>query len=198
MSAEYVNRRDDRYYLFEGRTKTGKPKYFCSKKSSSPSGRPIDEMPEGYEWRENPETATVSVRKSHPTQIIDSERQMLDEAIRNRAGFEAFVIDLTQDSLVVYLPDRDPDDILHAFARLGGLGMRQAASLKSHLMKSSTYCAMMRFTLIDPDMRLFAAERWCFRGSIDHWIYLKGNSPLPQLIDEYVDHLGQDSFFELM
>ncbi len=32
MSIEYVNRRGDKYYLLQGKTKTGKPKYYVSRK----------------------------------------------------------------------------------------------------------------------------------------------------------------------
>ena len=32
MPATYINRKEDIYYLHKGKTKTGKPKYFFSKK----------------------------------------------------------------------------------------------------------------------------------------------------------------------
>lgn len=60
-SVEYVNRMEVRYFLHVGKTKTGKPKYFCSRKAPA---APLEEMPEGYEWWENPEQGNVSVRKS--------------------------------------------------------------------------------------------------------------------------------------
>jgi hypothetical protein len=31
MTIEHVNRRGDRYYVLQGKTKTGKPKFYCSK-----------------------------------------------------------------------------------------------------------------------------------------------------------------------
>ena len=52
---------------------------------------------------------------------------------------------------------------------------------------------------MDPAERLFAAERWCFRGSIDDWIPMIGRAaPLPDMVRTYVQHLGKDSFYDLM
>jgi hypothetical protein len=54
----YTNRRDDRYYLHTGRTKTGKPRYFVAK---NPGEGRLDTMPEGYELTESI-NGVVSVR----------------------------------------------------------------------------------------------------------------------------------------
>ena len=58
MGLEYVNRCGDRYYLLQGKTKTGKPKYYVSRKCN---GEPVDKMPEGFEFYEHPEQGLVSV-----------------------------------------------------------------------------------------------------------------------------------------
>jgi hypothetical protein len=60
------------------------------------------------------------------------------------------------------------------------------------------YSPLMRFTLTDPDERLFCLERWCFLGSIDNWFPLTGPTPLSILIEKYVKHLGQETFYELV
>ena len=62
MGLEYVNRRGDRYYILQGVTKTGKPKYYCSRK---PKGVPVEELPDDFEVYENPGTKMVSVRKTN-------------------------------------------------------------------------------------------------------------------------------------
>jgi hypothetical protein len=70
---------------------------------------------------------------------------------------------------------------------------------KPNVVESTgTYSTMLRFTLVDAGRRLFDAERWCFRGSIDDWIEPGGPKPLDALLKTYVPHLGQESFFELM
>jgi hypothetical protein len=57
---------------------------------------------------------------------------------------------------------------------------------------------MLRFTLVDEEKRLFDAERWCFRGSIDTWISLAGPRPLETHARKYLPHLNRESFFELI
>ena len=56
MSVEYVNRKDDTYFLQVRKTKTGKPNYYFGRKLT---GIPVDELPEGYEIYENPKDGQV-------------------------------------------------------------------------------------------------------------------------------------------
>jgi hypothetical protein len=51
MEIEYINRRGKKHYLHEGKSKTGKPKYFFSLKSE---GTLVKTIPEGYEIYEHP------------------------------------------------------------------------------------------------------------------------------------------------
>ena len=55
----------------------------------------------------------------------------------------------------------------------------------------------MRFELLDAEQRLFHVERWCFRSSHDGWIHLAGPASLSDLVERYVEHLGEESFYEL-
>jgi hypothetical protein len=56
MGIEYVNRRGETYYLLQGKTKTGKPKYYVSR---NPDGIRVGEMPQGYELYEHLRQGTV-------------------------------------------------------------------------------------------------------------------------------------------
>jgi hypothetical protein len=59
------------------------------------------------------------------------------------------------------------------------------------------YQAILRFLLVDPERRLFAPERYCFRGSVDDWIPIGPPATIEKLVARYGKHLGKDSFFEL-
>jgi hypothetical protein len=155
-------------------------------------------MPAGYEWRESPQNATVSVRKQPSTRIAPLEREMLTDGIRKLAGLETFLIDIVKDSLVVYLPDRDPQGAEDLISMLTGDAARGSGHLKEWVQANTTYNAMMQFTLVDPEERLFAVDRWCFLGSIDKWVLVSGPAPLADQIRTFVPHLGKDSFFEIM
>jgi hypothetical protein len=69
---------------------------------------------------------------------------------------------------------------------------------KDSLIQTSNYTKMMRFELVNPDERVFVVQRWCFRGSVDDWIWVGGPAPLADLVRQYGQHLGKESFYELM
>ena len=64
-------------------------------------------------------------------------------------------------------------------------------------MPMASYMAMLRFTLIDRKTRVFVAERFCFRGSVDDWIPIAGPGTLAAHVRRFVKHLGRESFYEL-
>lgn len=192
MPVEYTNRKGDVYYLHEGRTPTGKPKFFFSK---NPEGAAASALPCGYEVYETPEYGLVYVRKAKPAVITPLEREVVCDAIRRRSTVQHFIVDIQKDSLVVYLPALDERE-LRPFISEQIYGSRAQAAMEG-IMKGSPYTKMMRFELVDRDKRLFHVCRWCFSGGIDDWIFLDGPAPLGKLADKYVRHLGQESFFEL-
>jgi hypothetical protein len=188
---EYVNRLGETYYLLQGTTKTGKPKYYVSRKTK---GTPADKMPEGFEFYENPERGLVSLRKIRPSPILPIERQTIEREAR-RAGIEYFLVDVQEESLVVYTPGNDPAETVNALSKMLG---PFAGLQRDWIAQRGYYMPMFRFTLVDEKRRLFAAERWCYRGSIDGWWSLHDRQPLNDLARKYLPHLNKESFFELM
>ena len=51
--------------------------------------------------------------------------------------------------------------------------------------------------LIDEEERLFEPQRYSFLGSIDDWINIGDIDRLPELVETYVPHLDEDSFYDL-
>ena len=198
MAIEYQNRRGDTYFLQAGKTKTGKPKCYFGKKKT---GEPVDTIPAGYEIRENPDNAQVMLRKVRPTEISPMEKELLCNGIRARTNLTHFIVDVDGDSLVVYVPDTLPQEAESLVERLSAIGGQMPSSIRAiaaQFVTRSRYSPMMRFSLTDPDERLFCLERWCFLGSIDNWFPLAGPTPLSILIEKYVEHLGRESFYELV
>ena len=197
MPVEHVNRKGDRYYLQSGKTRSGKPRYYFGRKVT---GTPVEEVPDGYEIHESPETGQVHVRKSKPTQIRPAEREMVCDGIRRLAGLEYFLVDVEGNSLVVYLPASEEKAIDELIGKLGGFALPSFVrdrGAKDSIMCRSQYSKMMRFELLGAESRRFTVQRWCFLGSIDQWVFLDGPAPLSELVDKYVRHLGKESFFEL-
>lgn len=192
---QHINRKGETYYLLVGKTKTGKPKYYVSKKAQ---GTPAQAMPEGYEFHESPADSLVHVRKIRPTRLLPQEREQARVAVRTLTGQERFFVEIEGASLVVYWPDRDPEISSGLVGLLLGGSQECVDSMKEWTIQHMHCTPLMRFTLVDEERRQFIVERWCFLGGIDDWIHLDGPAPLTKLLKKYVPHLGQESLYELM
>jgi len=191
---EYVNRKGDRYYLQQGRTKTGKPRYYCGRQLKA---APLDAVPEGYEIYEKPENGQVYLRKQRPTEISPLEREQLEQALERFAADVPTIVDVEPRALVVYTSGM-MDDPLESMASTFGLFESVAGRLRDTMARRAIYQKMMRFELVDADERLYGVQRWCFRGSIDGWITLHVRpAPLMDLVKRFASHLGEESFYEL-
>jgi hypothetical protein len=191
MAIEHINRKGKTYYLHQGKTKTGKPKYFFSLK---PEGNLVNTMPEGYEIYENP-NAQVFLRKIQPQIVTPEEVAIVRDGVKRYAKVEHFIVDVKGKHIVVYLCDQD----MAALMSLPSMGLGgNTAKMQETLLRSVTYSPMMQFVLEDEQTREFGVERWCFRGSVDDWIMVDGGYDLKALVKKYAPHLGQESFYELM
>ena len=86
MFVQYVNKRGQTYYLHQGITKTGKPKYFFSMKSK---GTPVDTIPDGFEIYENPD-AQVFLRRIQPKIITDNEIAIIEKEMKQSPPITVF------------------------------------------------------------------------------------------------------------
>ena len=191
MTITHTNAKEKLYYLHQGTTKTGKPKYYFSMESE---GHLAESIPEGFEIYENP-NAQVFLRRIPPKLITDEERRVVEEGMRTYADVKDYKIDVKGKAIVIYTADQDIGTLAELFKDLSPTpsANRQLMSL---LRKEIQYSPMLQFLLEDEKRRLFTAQRYCFRGSVDDWIDI-GYGPLTTLVKQYVKHLGQESYFEL-
>ncbi len=191
MTITHTNAKGKLYYLHQGTTKTGKPKYYFSMESE---GHLAESIPEGFEIYENP-NAQVFLRRIPPKLITDEERRVVEEGMRTYADVKDSKIDVKGKAIVIYTADQDIGTLAELFKDLSPTpsANRQLMSL---LRKEIQYSPMLQFLLEDEKRRLFTAQRYCFRGSVDDWIDI-GYGPLTTLVKQYVKHLGQESYFEL-
>ena len=191
MPITYTNAKEKTYYLHQGTTKTRKPKYYFS---TQPEGTLAEAMPEGFELYENP-NAQVFLRRIPPKLITEEERQVVEAGMRTYADVKDDKIDVKGKAIVIYTADQDVETLAELFKDLSPTpsANRQLMSL---LRKEIQYSPMLQFLLEDEQRRLFTAQRYCFRGSIDDWIDI-GYGSLTTLVKQYVKHLGKESYFEL-
>lgn len=190
---KYVNRRGDTYYVFQGVTKTGKPKYYVSLKAESVAGIQIDSLPDDFELFESPIDARVSIRKKVPSDICDNELQFVQERTNAKVQNVGTRVVCEGRSIVIYESAR-ADEFKSMAAVFGGLTSRFVEATQSYSPMSPAF----RFKLIRKKERIFEAQRFCFRGGIEDWISLHHEGTLDELCQYYLKHLGKESFYELM
>jgi hypothetical protein len=193
MPITYTNAKEKTYYLYQGTTKTGKPKYYFSTK---PEGTLATTIPAGFEIYENP-NAQVFLRRIPPKLITDAERRIVEEGMRTAADVQDYKIDIKGKVIAIYTADQDIETLANLFT-----DMHPTPSADTQLMTilrhTIQYSPMLQFILEDAQRRTFVAQRYCFRGAIDDWIDIGAPGTLTTLVRKYVKHLGKESYFELM
>ena len=189
MAIVHVNRQGKTYYLHVGTTKTGKPKYFFSLSSD---GTLVDQLPVGFEAHENA-SGQVSLRRALPILITDAEVKIVESARARIAAARDSYVDRAREILTVYVADRS-DGLEAIFRTLAPLA--SSASIEEQLRRSRRYDAVFRFVLLDPETRVFQAQRFCYLGSIDDWVFIGESGSLAE-VARCLKHIGKDSYYEL-
>ena len=193
MAVTHTNRRGETYHLLHGRTKTGKPKYYVSKK---PGPNTVDEVPEGFELFENPVDAIVQVRKIRPTSILLEERDEAIRVIERVTGKKTFYVLRESNALVVYWPDQNFNVIDELFGYSAPMQAFRSAFIEQQLTSTHRTSAVLKFELSNTSERKFVASRMCFRGE-GFWLTVSRSMPLPALVESLSSHLGKESFYEI-
>jgi hypothetical protein len=94
----HVNAKGKTYYLHQGVTKTGKPKYHFAMKSE---GDLADSIPEGFEIYENP-NAQVFLRRIPPKIITDEEKAIVEEGMRTYSDIKDYKIEDVSKVLIFH------------------------------------------------------------------------------------------------
>ena len=96
MPIQYENRKGQTYYLHQGTTKTGKPKYFFSMKSE---GSLVDRIPDGFEIYENPD-ARVFLRRIRPQIITADEIRVVKQGMEQFSPVKYYQIDVKKNVII--------------------------------------------------------------------------------------------------
>jgi hypothetical protein len=201
MAIEFCNRVGKRYFLKEGKTKTGKPRYFFSSNQNG-KGEAVNSIPEGYEIYEHPENAQVFLRKIQPRLITDLEEQYVKKLLGSLNNTKRYIVDCKSRTLTIYESSVDSESLKGIFGGLLDDHLISSGICADNMMSDLTkiadqhYTATLRFNLVDKEKRKFTAERFCFRGSIDDWIYLSGPDYFTDIVKKHASTLGKDEFFE--
>jgi hypothetical protein len=195
MPVTYTNRKDVTYYLCQGVTKTGKPRYYFARE---PQGDPIEQIPKGYTISESI-NGIVSLVKARPAQILPEEIAAVESAVRRHPKSRNYRAGVKQNRIEVYeRAGPDVSDLAPIFRKFGVTELGLTDRLQASLERNAQFTAVMRFILQDADQRTFQAQRMCYRGSIDDFINLHGElGSIEELARRLIPTLGTDEFFEL-
>lgn len=191
MVLTYENRKGDAYYLHQGLTKKGNPRYFFSRQKDD---KVLQAIPDGYEIYENP-NGLVFIRKIQPKVFSDEEISVVENGIRDYANLEFYKVDVKGNAIIIYLPLQDVDAIKEVVSLSS---LKTPEQIKEIIHKFIRFAPEMQLILTDKVKRLFSLKRYCYRGATEHWLTLETSSALDSLAKKYFKHLGKDSFFDLL
>jgi hypothetical protein len=190
MPITYVNRRGKIFYLHQGVTKKGNPKYYFSQKSE---GELVGSIPKGFEIYENP-NAQVFLRRIRPKLITDEEVEIVRQGMNKYCEVKFYQIDVKKNVISVFLVDQDVEILSETLTSLPNTKNMTPQDVANEM---GSYSPWLNFVLIDESRRLFVAKRQGFLGSIDEWVEIGEPAELAVLVKKYVKHLGQSSYFVL-
>jgi len=194
MSITYTNRKGFKYFLNKGVTKTGKPRYYFAKEQK---GEPVDEVPQGYEVEESV-NAVVSLVKVRPKLIPYEESACVEEALERHPRKHKYRLAVKNNQIIVY--ESTGGDLAGLFKAFNFLGLDREGtrnSIQEEMDRSAQFTPVLRFILDDAETREYHAERWCYLGSIDDWIYTGHSGKIEELAKKLAPKLGTDEIYEL-
>jgi hypothetical protein len=189
MNIQHTSRTGKIYYLHVMAGKDGKAKYHFSTRRK---GTPAESFPDGFEIYENVR-GQVFLQRKRPQLITDEELALVKEALRRHAEEWRYKIEVKENTVTIF----EAEDCIAALQSIA-LPWISKDSIKQHAIQTAHYMAVMRFMLADKERRLFRAERFCFRGSIDDWIDIGGApQPLQAILSKFIRRLGKESLYEM-
>jgi hypothetical protein len=191
----YTNRMGEVYHLHEGRTKTGKVRYFVAKTIRQGA---LAAMPAGFKFCESV-NAVVSVRKINPLapRIPRADLTLARAEMAQYGHLRAHRVEEVKGEIVVFEPTGGMPAAVIAELRLGSWMHPEHLSDRVGARRPRLrYFPVMKFV---PSAKsgIYGVHRMTYRGD-GGWSWLLASDTLPKLLRQYVRHVGTDEFFELV
>lgn len=136
MPIQHINRRGQTFYLHQGLSKTGKPKYFFSMKSEGPL---VEEIPTGFEIYENP-NAQVFLRRIQPKIITDEEMRLVEQGIKQFSKVKYYQLDIKKNAILIYEANQDVGLLIESLS-FAPKWPKSVIGTNTHLFADVTICA---------------------------------------------------------
>jgi len=196
QALSHTNRHGVTWYLHEGRTKTGKPRYYVAKQVGEGARAG---MPEGFEFTESI-NGVVSVRRIDPSRREAPPKHV--EQVRREVArwphLRHHEGESRDGTIVIHEPESGvPDGKMDRLAQMLGLTPETLQQRLDGAGPRVRYAPVMRFFPDDPRKAdVYAVERMTYRGEGGWWSLSRGR--LKKLVRRYVRHIGTEEFFDLL
>ncbi len=192
MPITYTSRKGFTYYLCRGVTKTGKPRYYFAREIKD---EPVEQIPDGYTITESV-NGVVSLSKAQASQLREEEINAVKNAVARHPKRNRYRVNVRPKRIEIYeAVGPDADTLIGELSALVPILPGMSSRLSEQLDRYTQFSPVLRFTLIDADVRKFEAERMCYLGSIDDFIHI-GYGPLEPMASDIIATLGTEEFFE--
>jgi hypothetical protein len=189
----YTNRKGQKYFLFQVKTKTGKARYVF-RRNIEGQGKPVFKIPSGHEIAESV-NGIVSLRKAVESPLRAEELEIVRSILKKHEHLARYRADDVKGDIVVFEPigGASPEVLkcIQSFNPLFPIW-----NLES-LERRVQYSPVLRFRLVDEKKRRFHTERMTYRCEGGMMPLMNGNGTIREVAERFCGKLGRDSFFEL-
>jgi len=189
----YTNRHGEPYFLHQGRTKTGKARYFVARTIGEGA---IGTLPAGFELAESI-NGVVSVCRADPTrpQAPRADIETVRAEIAHHQHLRRYVVDERGGEILIHEPEGGVDEEgLRAMA--AALFVSPERMRAASIRRRPRYTPVMRFSPEPLGAGIYAVYRMTYRGH-GGW-HLLSAGPVAAVAKRYVGHIGRESFYELI
>lgn len=189
----HTNRRSITYYLHQGETKSGKPRFFVAKTIRDGA---LAAMPDGYEFAESI-NGVVSVRRIQKSVIPEDDIGLVEKELARHRHIRFHRVETKKNMILIHEPTSGLlgtglDDL----SRFFGTSHAMTEKIVRDQQATVRYTPIMKF-LIDRRGKTgnYAVYRMSYSGE-GGWRFLSSGT-LAELVEKYVLHIGTDAFYKL-
>lgn len=192
---KYTNRKGDDHYIRAAETAKGGTRYYIVKNNPEKYKDLIEDIPNGFELVETPEEGRVILRKRIPKKITEDERLIVEDAVRELSDLKDFIVYTDGDLLTVFYSQFN-----YISGQEDNLTAEEADKFHyGETKKWKRYYEGMYFRIIDEKKRIFEVHRITFTSFFSNGTaILETSDDLYYLADKYCQHLGRNTFFDLI
>lgn len=189
MTVKYTNQQGQTFHLHKKLTKKGNFRYYFSKDDKL---NLVEKIPESYEIYENP-MGQVFLRKKNKNFIKEEVVKLVEQAITEHTDFEHFYVNAQHDSIVLYLPDLDLDEVS---GTLNVTLCGDEIKLNQFSPGNLTYSPFIKFVL-DQKTNSYSLEKVDTHDTLKRWLKIDSSDDLNSLVINNIKYFKNARYSKL-